>query len=568
MNTARTVRRASSSSADVMGAPHAPNASLAPARAWLCGMGLALSIGAGAMAQMISIVASPHDLSASSGGDVRATVEDQICIFCHTPHNASPVGALWNRALSPQTYQVYTSRALDANPGQPTGSSKLCLSCHDGTIAVGLVLSRATPIQMSGGITTLPPGRTNLGTDLRDDHPISFVYDSTLAAKDGHLRSPNSLPSAVRLDANRELQCTSCHDAHNNAFGNFLVMRNTNSELCISCHNVGSTNIVAHSDCTSCHQSHSAPSGPYLLKRATASRTCLACHDGSVSGAANIQADVNRAYSHDNDAPVDPNLQPHQVMVCTSCHDPHTMQRGVGATPPQTFGPRTTAINRLGFVNGLTITGASVSPAKDEHEVCLRCHGPQNPVQPKIPRQAVQTNMASQFGGTAISYHPVGTPGRSSNVPSLKSGWSTADTMQCSDCHSSSTGASAGAHGSDHAGLLVARLSIQDYTSESPSAYALCYRCHDRSSLLADESFPHKKHVVDQRTPCTVCHDSHGIASAGGSFTGNVRLINFATDVVFPSPVSGRREFQSTGTFRGTCFLECHNTVHDGTSYP
>lgn len=532
------------------------------------GLSLGFALAAPAVAQTISIVASPHDLSASSGGAVRASVEDQICIFCHTPHNASPVGALWNRALSPQTYQVYSSRALDANPGQPTGSSKLCLSCHDGTIAVGLVLSSDTPIQMFGGITTMPAGRTNLGTDLRDDHPISFVYDSTLANADGHLRSPNSLPSAIKLDANRELQCTSCHDAHNNAFGNFLVMRNTSSELCISCHTVGTTNITAHSDCASCHQSHSAPSGPYLLKQATASRTCLECHDGSMPNAANIQADVNRAYTHDNDAPVDPDLEPHEVMVCTSCHDPHTMQRGVGATPPQTNGPRTTAISRLGFVNGMTLSGTPITPAKDEHEACLRCHGVDNPVRPTIPRQAIQTNMANQFGGSAISYHPVGAPGRSSYVPSLKTGWTTADTMECSDCHSSSTGDTAGAHGSDHAGLLVARYSTQDYTSESESAYALCYRCHDRSSLLADESFPHKRHVVDQQTACSVCHDSHGIASSGGNFTGNARLINFRTDVVFPSPVSGRREFQSTGVFQGTCFLECHNAVHEGTSYP
>lgn len=546
---------------------HGPK--LAPARALPCvAAAIVLGLCGVAHAQMISIVASPHDLSAGSGSTVRASVEDEICIFCHTPHNASPVGALWNRALSPQTYQVYSSRALDANPGQPTGSSKLCLSCHDGTIAVGLVLSQDTPIQMSGGITTLPAGRTNLGTDLRDDHPISFVYDSSLATADGHLRSPNSLPSAIKLDANRELQCTSCHDAHNNAFGNFLVMRNTSSELCISCHNVGSTNITSHTDCASCHQSHSAPSGPYLLKELTASRTCLACHDGSVPNAANIQVDVNRAYTHDNDAPVDPDLEPQEVMVCTSCHDPHTMQMGVGATPPRTNGPRTAAVGRLGFINGTTLSGAAIDPIQAEHQDCLRCHADQNPVQPTIPRQVTQLNMASKFGGSAISYHPVGATGRSSNVPSLKSGWTTADQMECSDCHSSSSGVSAGAHGSDYDGLLVSRMATQDHTSESAAAYALCYRCHDRASILNDESFSyHKKHIVDERTPCTVCHDSHGIASAGGSAQGNAHLINFATDVVFANR-NGLLRYESLGQFQGRCSLTCHNEEHSNEAYP
>lgn len=553
MNTARTI--------------HATRP-LARAVSGVAGLALAMAINATASAQMISIVASPHDLSASSGGTVRASVEDEICIFCHTPHNASPVGALWNRALSPQTYQVYSSRALDANPGQPTGSSKLCLSCHDGTIAVGLVLSRDTPIQMSGGITTLPPGRTNLGTDLRDDHPISFVFDSSLASADGHLRSPNSLPPAIKLDSNREMQCTSCHDAHNNAFGNFLVMRNTSSELCISCHNVGSTNITAHTDCASCHQSHSAPSGPYLLKGMTASRTCLACHNGSIANAANIQADVNRPYSHDNDAPVDPNLEPQEVMVCTSCHDPHTMQRGIGATPPRTNGPRTAAVGRLGFVNGTTLTGGPISPIQAEHQDCMRCHSDQNPVQPTIPRQVTQANMANKFAGSAISYHPVGAPGRSSNVPSLKSGWTTASTMECSDCHSSSNGVTSGAHGSDYPGLLVSRMATQDRTSESSAAYALCYRCHDRQSILNDDSFAyHKKHIVDERTPCTVCHDSHGIGSAGGSATGNAHLINFATDVVFPNR-NGQLKYESLGQFRGRCSLTCHNEDHSNEAYP
>ena len=90
-----------------------------------------------ALGQALSVVNSPHNLSASGTGSVRSTTEDQVCIFCHAPHNASPIRPLWNRATPVDAYTIYSSPALDAEPGQPTGSSKMCLSCHDGTIAIG-----------------------------------------------------------------------------------------------------------------------------------------------------------------------------------------------------------------------------------------------------------------------------------------------------------------------------------------------------------------------------------------------------------------------------------------------
>ncbi len=529
---------------------------------------LATLFGGGASAQQLSVVNSPHDLSAGSTSAIRAATEDQVCIFCHTPHNASPVGALWNRALSTQAYTVYTSRALNAKPGQPTGSSKLCLSCHDGTIALGTVLSKGEPIQMMGGVTTIPSGRSNLGTDLRDDHPISFQFDSSLVSKDQKLRQPGGLPHEIKLDANRELQCTSCHDAHNNAFGKFLVMRNTNSELCISCHNMGRSDISGHANCSDCHQSHTAPSGPYLLKRQTISTTCLSCHDGSNGKALNVSADVHKVAAHDNNAPVDPDQDPKTVMTCASCHEPHTMSKGVAANPPQMTGPRRTAFERLGNIDGVNSSGSPVTTASAEHEVCFKCHGDSSPVPVTLPRKNTQGNLRLQFNPGAISFHPVGATGRSSDVPSLKPGWTTSSTMECSDCHSSDSGTSAGQHGSMYNGLLVSQQVTADRSSESASNYALCYRCHDRTSILNDQSFSlHKRHIVEERTPCTVCHDSHGIASSNGSITGNAHLMNFQTNIVAPDRVTGKLEYQATGSRSGTCFLECHGRNHSGETY-
>src|SRR5512138_2332341 len=70
----------------------------------------------------------------------------QICIFCHTPHHSSSEGPLWNRQASSRTFKHYSSSTLSIDDpalraiseyGQPNGSSRLCLSCHDGSTALG-----------------------------------------------------------------------------------------------------------------------------------------------------------------------------------------------------------------------------------------------------------------------------------------------------------------------------------------------------------------------------------------------------------------------------------------------
>src|SRR5436853_7285996 len=187
-----------------------------------------------------SVISSKNNLSVSGPGGIRATMESEICIFCHTPHRATAAQPLWNHTLSEATYTPYNSSTIKAAVGQPTGASKLCLSCHDGTVALGMVNSRSTPIQMRNGVATLPAGSARIGTDLSDDHPVSFTYDSALVTANGQLRDPSSLNQKVRLDHNNQMQCTSCHDPHNNEFGKFLVKNNYASGLCVECHTMNS----------------------------------------------------------------------------------------------------------------------------------------------------------------------------------------------------------------------------------------------------------------------------------------------------------------------------------------
>ena len=88
----------------------------------------------------------------------------EICKPCHTPHfGNADAGALWNHALTTATYTMFEGEQGTAELNLDR-SSRLCLSCHDGTVA----------LDSFGGMTGTnfigPAG--NVGTDLQDDHPI------------------------------------------------------------------------------------------------------------------------------------------------------------------------------------------------------------------------------------------------------------------------------------------------------------------------------------------------------------------------------------------------------------
>lgn len=210
---------------------------------WFAGL---LLVGAMAHGQQ-SVVDTAHNLSVSGPGTIRAASESQVCIFCHTPHNSTTQAPLWNRADPGGTYQMYWSPTMNAYPSagsapQPNGSTKLCLSCHDGTIALGATVASGT-IPMSGGITTMPTGSGGyLGTDLSGHHPVSFQVTTAIVAEnnasgDVPLKSVTEMRSnpIAFLDAEDRVQCASCHDPHQDPFGGFLRSPNED-DTCLACH--------------------------------------------------------------------------------------------------------------------------------------------------------------------------------------------------------------------------------------------------------------------------------------------------------------------------------------------
>ena len=160
------------------------------------------------------------------------------------------------------------------------------------------------------------------------------------------------------------------------------------------------------------------------------------------------------------------------------------------------------------------------------------------------------------------SYHPVVGAGKNANSPSLISPYTISSVIYCTDCHASNgAGSPAGPHGSIYPAILKYRYEKADNTSESATNYELCYKCHNRISILGDITFKeHSKHITGERTPCNACHDPHGISASQGNSTNNSNLINFDRAIVLPNGVIGP-DFIDTGLNHGYCNLRCHVTI-------
>ena len=542
-----------------------------------------------------SIVNSPHNLSMMGPGPVKSTTEEELCIFCHTPHKARSNAPLWNREDSSAVYLTYQSSTLDVTVGQPTGSSVLCLSCHDGTIALGAVVSRSMEIPFDPTHRFMS-GRANLGSDLRNDHPISFSYSSA-ANSDDELIPTGSLSPSVHLDANGDLQCTSCHDPHDNANGNFLLQSNEFSMLCLSCHQpnswVGSAHqsstatwtgagddpwpfttfeTVAQNGCQNCHVVHEAGSDSLLLRSNMEEENCLVCHSGTVAEH-DIATEIAKTFTHPVQdftgvhQPEEDALSMARHVECTDCHNPHRVREGSGTAPA-------VPANMEG-VPGVNLSGTQVSEATFAYEICLKCHGDTAEATSPTTRLVDNgNNLRLDIATSNASFHPIAGPRNNPDVPSLIAGFNSSSVIYCHDCHGNPDGERFGGggpdgpHGSNFPFLLRARYETADFTEESASAYALCYQCHDRESILDDESFEHDEHVDNEDTPCSVCHDPHGVDTTGANPDEHRALINFDLSVVQPDPNTGLLRYERTGQFRGRCYLRCHGENHSPESYP
>jgi predicted CXXCH cytochrome family protein len=188
-----------------------------------------------------TIIGSKHDLSAGGGGSITSD-SSFVCYFCHsvhTPDEQASIGGypMWNKDLSNLgPYTVYSSSTLDSAPvNPPQGETLACLSCHDGTVALNVIKSGTLPVTLTP-VDILAGRDSDLTTDLTNDHPVSFTYDHLV---DPGLRTiEQAKTSGIKFYGLSEdqLECGSCHNAHDPTHPPFLRIENVGSALCVSCH--------------------------------------------------------------------------------------------------------------------------------------------------------------------------------------------------------------------------------------------------------------------------------------------------------------------------------------------
>lgn len=271
------------------------------------GAGL-LMIGWGASAQ---ITGSQHDLTTGGTAQATTTATDQVCVFCHTPHGSDTTAAvpLWNKEMpDPASYNGFRYSNLQTSTFDSiettVGSVSLaCLSCHDGSQAMDVVLNTpgtgmgvnyplGTPIDGGAGFTMVevPTGAPvpMLGTDLTNDHPISMQYggggvnDASHTTDDqfaGTLGDPDfAAPFRATINANPIWWV-------DGPLGTAAVREKTDMLLYTRA-SVGGGAVEPFVECGSCHDPHNSSTKSlvaplqvaFLRVDQTNSQICTSCH--------------------------------------------------------------------------------------------------------------------------------------------------------------------------------------------------------------------------------------------------------------------------------------------------
>ena len=609
-------------------------------------------------AQVSGDVLGSHNLSLSGTSPIKGRIDR--CLYCQVPHsgvqNSNP--ALWSQTLSTQTYSTYASTTLHNISLQPTlgADSSLCLSCHDGTVGVGQT-QPSGQITMSGNMYP----QDKFGTNLQGSHPFSLKLPMVDAAD----LVPSLVTSHTTADPlhavnliNNDVECTSCHTPHSQAIDmvskNFLVRDSSSGQMCLACHEpnprtvngqnnplaqwpasihatsgvaiangplLGSYPTVAQNACLSCHMPHNSVAGARLLRAPVPSvpnvdpstQNCITCHNGG----SNISPAITNVYAeftkishpfpsginlHDAAEPALLNNDRHAT--CVDCHSPHASQQvsSFASILPPAIRPSQAGALGISATDGVTV----LTPAANQYENCLRCHGTSSGKQTQavfgyLPTRQVtasdQLNLIPQMSMTAMSSHPV-LHDRSSALPQPSlltymlnldgktQGRAMGTRVYCTDCHNSDDNREFGGvgpngpHGSKWTHLLERRYEFSEapgpgqritnlYPNPDTSVngpYAMCAKCHDLPGQILNNSSWHQHSLhINAGFTCSTCHTAHGMGANSSNVTGE-RLVSFDLKAVSPNgnvPISYNR-----GT--NSCALVCHSVAHypNGTVQP
>ncbi len=209
---------------------------------------LALALLTPGLALALPIAGTKHDLSSTGGGAIKSNTQTQTCVFCHVTHNSQPAAArpLWNHNMTIQnlTWAPTTTVRGTTLPTSMTSTalagSRACMSCHDGTIALGDLI-RDTGGTVSGPNVTA--GKLTSGSAaflnpaaMGTNHPLGVTKPANVTGFTGFKTVPAG--NAVNYDSAGFVQCGSCHNPHDNAYPPFLKIDNGGSAICSTCHDI------------------------------------------------------------------------------------------------------------------------------------------------------------------------------------------------------------------------------------------------------------------------------------------------------------------------------------------
>ena len=224
------------------------------------------------------IVLVPAMLWAAPGDGIRGTQHDfsgigtpptSLCVFCHTPHMARSQALVWNHTLSSNTFSWDVPKTVSGTP-YPTfqgdtykGTTAKCLSCHDGSVAIGDVAS-----WNGGGQHSLlnqfvsDAFQVGRGGNMGKNHPVAMPYpwNNAPSTYNGVTTGPGIVLSewvadpttaGIRLyhddgsgnmsigpvAGKAGMECSSCHDPHNGPeVEGVAFLRGTADGICDKCH--------------------------------------------------------------------------------------------------------------------------------------------------------------------------------------------------------------------------------------------------------------------------------------------------------------------------------------------
>jgi predicted CXXCH cytochrome family protein len=466
--------------------------------------------------------------------------------------------------------------AVVLSPGQHQGVAVAGEQQTTGANAAGVVYPLLPATSVSAVPAVYSPGS--------QPYPLIASTLSATDAQDG-IHGPYSMTTD---------RCAVCHSAHRAQQAPSLLIKSSQSGLCLNCH--GSAGLGGAA---------AAYSDPAVPANDAATRSYYS-HDGVGTSSTSPKTTSHTQAQLDEFSVSATGGTPNRHSECADCHNPHKVQGSPAPNSDLTAnGTAWEASGSLNGVSGVSVENNAAGAAPTytfldgvtnlvttEYQLCFKCHSGFTPLTSNAGLKPTQyaLDKGVEFNPKNPSFHPVEAQGTNQTVKMAASlagtspyklwNFTTTSTIRCLSCHATSTipgptatttatatlpapGSALPPHTSMNRGILLRnyqdRVLKTARVAYSSGDFALCYVCHAEEPF-ANASAPgatndtnfqfHGLHVsalmpygagTDINTPgsgggnaiCAECHFRiHSTTNkVGTQVIGGSRLVNFAPNV-------------------------------------